>query len=74
MRRSCNGSDEVHALESAAVMKAGEAEWPKVEAGLGTVNDIGHDSAHDGPEPEPVSAHPGGNDKTARPPATVDDR
>ena len=42
------------------------------EAGLGTVNDIGHDSAQDGPKPEPVPAHPRGDDKTARPTPTVD--
>jgi hypothetical protein len=64
----------VYGLELAAVMEAGEAKWPKVEAGLGTVNDIGHDIADDGPEPEPVPAHPGGDDKTAWPAATVDDR
>ena len=55
-------------------MEASEAEGPKVEAGLGTVHDIGHDIAHDGPEPEPMPAHPGGDDKAARPAATVDDR
>ena len=42
----------MYGLEPAAVMEASEAEWPKVEAGLGTVNDIGHDIADDGPEPE----------------------
>ena len=49
-------------------------ERPKVEAGLGTVNDIGHDVAHDGPEPEPMPAHPGGDDKAARAAPAVDDR
>jgi hypothetical protein len=54
-------------------METSDPEWPQIETGLGTVNDIGHDSARDGPKPEPVPAHPGGDDKAPRPASTVDD-
>ena len=53
-------------------MEASEAERLQVETGLGAVDDIGHDSAHDGPKPEPVPAHPRGDDKTAGAAPTVD--
>ena len=66
-------SHEVRRLQVAAVVEAGDAEWSQVEAGFGALSHVGDDIAHDGREPKPVPAHPGGDDETARPAATVDD-
>jgi len=67
-------SHEVRRLQVAAVVEAGDSERSQVEGGFGAISDISDDIAHDGREPEPVPAHPGGDHQAARPALAVDHR